>query len=52
MVPTVTTRLLTPSNVNAVPNRPEVLHVAEVIAPVRPFPDASDALVPAPSSRP
>ena len=43
------TRLLVPLKVRALPNRPWVVQLAPVMAPVCPFPEASVTLVPPPS---
>src|SRR4051812_32739576 len=44
------TRELVPLNTRAWPNLPAVVHVALAIVPVPPFPDASETVVPVPSS--
>src|SRR3954451_6392668 len=46
------TRLDVPLNRSAAPNRPAGTHVAPAIVPMLPFPDASPAVEPAPSSNP
>ena len=45
---TVTTALV-PLNTSAPPYRPAAVHVAPLITPVLPFPEASTTVVPAPS---
>src|SRR5262245_21030388 len=46
------TMAATPSNCNALPNRPELVHAAPLIVPELPLPDLSAALRPLPSSKP
>jgi hypothetical protein len=47
--PAMLTRLLTPLKSNALPYLPEGVHVAPLIVPVFPLPDASATVVPVPS---
>src|SRR5206468_13033752 len=46
------TKALVPLNVKAFPYLPEVVHVAPLIVPLFPLPDASFTTVPLPSSNP
>src|SRR6516162_9338278 len=46
------TKALVPLKVNAFPYLPEVVHVAPLIVPLFPLPDASFTTVPLPSSNP
>ena len=48
----IVTLLLVPLNESASPNLPAVDQVAPEIVPVLPFPDASETVVPEPSSNP
>src|SRR5258708_26510317 len=48
----IVTSALVPLNCNALPYLPDVDHVAFVIVPLFPFPDASVTVVPDPSSNP
>src|SRR5262249_29289383 len=48
----IETRALVPLKESASPNLPDVVHVALVIVPVLPFPEASATDVPDPSSNP
>jgi hypothetical protein len=48
----IVTKALVPLKVNAFPYLPEVVHVAPLIVPLFPLPDASFTTVPLPSSNP
>ena len=50
--PGIATRLFVPLKLSAAPYRPLVVHVAPLIVPVLPFPEASATVGPLPSLKP